>query len=161
MTDRTLYLHFTLRNNLLWTRKPSAPWFDSSTSLSPGFTGNQPSRLDINVANGDTLTLRLGKSMADWTFWNNDNPKHRFGKDTPLSIDNAIGKGDARKTLGTKLGRFEIVECDKVKVVLKHIESENKNACKFDLHIMNISAGKETRLIIDPMLNNDGAGEDP
>ena len=157
MTNRTYYLQFSPRNNLVWTRSKKKP--TAEPAHKPKFAGQ--SILDITVADGDKLTLKLGASMPNWKFWMNSKPKYVFGKNTPICIDNTIDDGTRPRRPGeAKMARFIITDGhSKNQIKIKHVDSPKGTKCKFDLHIQNTtSPNLATKLIIDPIIVNDGTG---
>jgi len=168
MADRMYFLQFDEDNNLLWTKAKEPPTKTFHKANKPN------SVLNISVADGDVLTLIIGDSMGDWYFWKNPQAKYDWpkGKNEAISIKNGVKRGGGLGANKNK-GEFEIIASADRVLIVQHIKSKTPSPANgnigakfdFDLHVVNKTTGntgnKETRIIIDPIINNDGKGIDP
>ncbi len=165
----TLYLHITPDCNFVFTKNAKynadevteildqlSKMHEKHLKLNPRSTLT-PSPLDIKFFNKAKITLKFGRSMKNWTFWKNQNPRFCTGKNQAISISN---EGIAGK------GWFEDkhIKTTARQVTFMYTGQDGTNRkplkCEYDLCIKNTvktnTTKLETKIIIDPVGKNNG-----
>ena len=163
-TKKTLYLHLNHDKDFVWLKVKNLPPAVEKAARPP------VSRLDFTVKNNMEVSLKLGDSLKTWKFWEKTRPASQsFPNPSPIEIQGRV----PGPTRGPHEGIFDItLNAELTTLIVHHIDSEknpgswsDRGVFKFDLHLLNISSDtaqtKVTGVTIDPIIVNDGAGEDP